>query len=75
MFSPSAGAGGKSQLEPPETAGRSGLHRGGACGVLAGPGADGGSPVSQPFRSVLVWAFTGTVCLTLETPECFQHTT
>lgn len=66
MFPQSAGARRESQLESPETAGRSGLHCGGACGVLAGPGAHGGSPVPQPFRSVLVSAFTAAVCFTLE---------
>lgn len=69
MFPQSAGARRKSQLESPETTGRSGLHCGGACGVLAGPGAYGGSPVSQPFRSVLVCAFTAAACFTLEALE------
>lgn len=67
MFPQSAGARRKSQLESPETTGRSRLHCGGACGVLAGPGAYRGSPVSQPFRSVLVCALTAPVCFTLGT--------
>lgn len=53
MFPPGAGARRQSQLESPEAAGGSRLHCGRAGRVLAGPGAHRGSPMSQPFRSVL----------------------
>lgn len=57
VFPQGAGARRKSQLESPPAPGRSWLHCGGARAVPAGPGAHRGSPVPQPFRSVLVCAF------------------
>lgn len=67
MFPPGAGARRQSQLESLEAAGGSGLHCGGAGGVLAGPGAHRGSPVSEPLRSVLGSAFTVALDFTLGT--------
>lgn len=67
MFPPGAGARRQSQLESPEAAGGSRLHCGGAGRVLAGPGAHRGSPMSQPFRSVLGCAFSAALDFTLET--------